>query len=43
MKIVEHWNHPCEKGAERRVGKDLDDEVDVECIEDEGAMVHGRK
>ena len=43
MKIVEYWDHPREKRAERRVGKDLDDEVNVEGVEDEGAVVHGEK
>ena len=42
MEIVEDWDHPCEKRAERRVGKDLDDEVDIKSIEDQCAvLVHG--
>ena len=43
MEIVEYWDHSREKWAERRVGKDLDDEVDVERIKDEGAVVHSEK
>lgn len=43
MKIVKYWNHSCEKRAKRRVGKDLQDEVDVERVENEGAVVHGEK
>jgi hypothetical protein len=43
MKIIEHWYHPCEERAERRVGKNLDDEVDVEGIEDEGVVIHEEK
>ena len=43
MKIVEYWDHSCEKRAERCVGKDLDDEVDVECVEYKGGVVHGEK
>ena len=43
MEVVEYWDHSREEGAERRVGKDLDDEVDVERVEDEGAVVHGEK
>ena len=43
MKIVECWDHPRKKRAERRVGKDLDDEVDIEGVEDEGPVVHGEK
>lgn len=43
MKIVENWDHSCEKRAESCVCEDLDNEVDVECIEDEGIVVHGRE
>jgi len=43
VKIVEYWDHSREKWAECRIGKDLDDEVDVESVEDEGAVVHGEK
>jgi hypothetical protein len=43
MKIVKYWNHSCEKRAKRRVGKDLQDEVDVERVKNEGAVVHGEK
>lgn len=43
MKIVEYWDHSREKWAKRCVGKDLDDEVDVECVEDKGGVVHGEK
>lgn len=43
MKIVEHRDHPCKKWAERRVGKNLDDEVNVECVENEGAVIHVEK
>lgn len=42
VKILEHWDHPCEKRAERRIGKDLNDEVDIKGIEDQRAvLVHG--
>jgi len=40
VKIVEYWDHSREKWAERRVGKDLGDEVDVEGVEDKGVVVH---
>ena len=40
MKIVEYWDHSREKRAECCVGKDLGDEVDVEGVEDKGAVVH---
>ena len=43
VKITEYWDHSREKRAERCVGKDLDDEVNVESIENKGAVVHGRK
>ena len=43
MKIAEYWDHSREKWAERRIGKDFDDEVSVECVEDEGGVVHGGK
>ena len=43
MKIVEYRDHSREKRAERCVGKDLDDEVDVEGVEDKGAVVHGER
>lgn len=43
MKIVEHRDHPCKKRAERRIGKYLDDEVNVECVEDEGAVFHDER
>lgn len=43
MKIIKYWDHSREKWAERCVGKDLDDEVDVEGVEDECAVVHDEK
>jgi len=43
VKIVEYWDHSREKRAKRCVGKDLDDEVNVECVEYKGGVVHGEK
>jgi hypothetical protein len=43
MKIVKYRDHSCEKRAKRRAGKDLQDEVDVERVENEGAMAHDEK
>ena len=43
MKIVEHRDHSRKEGAEGGVGKNLDDEVNVECVEDEGAFIHDEK
>lgn len=43
MKVVEYRDHPREERTERRVGKDLDDEIDVERVEDEGTVVHSEK
>lgn len=43
MKIVEYWDHSREKWAECRVGKDLDDEVDIERVKDEGGVIHSEK
>lgn len=43
MEIEEHRDHSCKKWAECSVGKNLDDEVNVECVEYEGAMIHDER